>query len=189
MQKEIGSVMALYPTPLTLVGTVVDGRVNWLPIAHVGVVEHQAFVISVDNAHELSNRGIKENNTVSVSLVREEMLKAVDYCGIKKGAEVDKSGVFEYRFGDLEGAPIPVEAPLTMECEVISSFEVGNFTNYVVKSKHTHVQEEYLNERGKVDYEAMSPVLFEFQNAQYLSTGSVLGACWRMGRDYDQEEK
>ncbi len=38
MQKNIGSVMGLYPTPVTVVGTVSEGRVNWLPVAHVGVV-------------------------------------------------------------------------------------------------------------------------------------------------------
>jgi hypothetical protein len=37
MQKDIGAVMGLYPMPTTLVGTVLeDGRVNFLPIAHVG---------------------------------------------------------------------------------------------------------------------------------------------------------
>lgn len=43
MQKDMGAVMGLYPTPVTVVGTVLeDGRINWLPIAHVGVVEHGA---------------------------------------------------------------------------------------------------------------------------------------------------
>ena len=47
MQKEIGAVMGLYPTPVTVVGTVVEGRVNWLTIAHVGVVDQSRFVLRV----------------------------------------------------------------------------------------------------------------------------------------------
>ncbi len=187
MQKNVGSVMGLYPTPVTVVGTVAEGRVNWLPIAHVGVVEHHHFVISVDKAHELSNKGIQENNTVSVSLVDQKMLKAADYCGTVKGAKVDKSDVFAYHDGELKGAPVIDEAPLCMECEVVQMFEVGNFCNYVLKPVNTYVQEEFLNERGKVDYEKMSPVLFEFQNAQYLSTGSVIGQCWKIGKNYREE--
>jgi len=41
-----------------------------------------------------------------------------------------------------------------------------------------------LNEKGKIDYEKISPVLFEFQNAQYLSTGKVIGKCWNYGKDF-----
>ena len=33
MQKDVGSVMALYPTPVTIVGLVKDGQVNLLNMA------------------------------------------------------------------------------------------------------------------------------------------------------------
>ncbi len=184
MQKNIGSVMGLYPTPVTIVGTTVEGRVNWLPVAHVGIVEHHTFLISVDKNHEFSNRGIQENKTVSVSLVDQKMLEAADYCGTVKGADTDKSDIFQYHFGELKGAPIIDDAPLSMECQIIEQFEVGNFNNYIVKPVNTYVQEEFLNERNKVNYEKMSPVLFEFQNAQYLSTGNVIGKCWSIGKNY-----
>lgn len=58
-----------------------------------------------------------------------------------------------------------------MTCRVDKVFEVGNFHNYILKPVHTYVQEEYLTERGKIDYERVSPVLFEFQQARYLGTG------------------
>ncbi len=188
MQKNIGSVMGLYPTPVTVVGTVSKGRVNWLPVAHVGVVEHHTFIISIDKAHAFSNKGIQDNKTVSVSLVDRNMLEAADYCGTVKGADTDKSGIFAHHFGELAGAPIIDQAPLSMECNVLDMVEVGNFCNYIVKPVNTYVQEEFLNEKGKVDYEKMSPVLFEFQNANYLSTGSVIGKCWSIGRNYKAEQ-
>lgn len=184
MQKNIGSVMGLYPTPVTVVGVVVDEKVNFLTIAHVGIVEHGTFLISIDKAHEISDRGIRENKTVSVSLVNQSMLKSADYCGIAKGANTDKSGVFRYHFGELKTAPIIDEAPVSMECNVIDSFEIGNFKNYILKPVNTYVQEEYLNEKDKINYEKASPVLFEFQNAQYLSTGTVIGKCWNIGKDF-----
>ena len=184
MQKDIGSVMGLYPTPLTIVGTVVDGRVNFLPVAHVGVVEHHSFLISVDNAHDFTHKGIRANNTISVSLINRPLLEAADYCGTVKGAETDKSDVFKYHFGDVAGAPILDDAPVSMECEITDTVHVGNFTNYILKPVHTHVQEEFLTDRGKIDYEKVSPILFEFQSAKYLSTGKVVGDCWKIGKDY-----
>jgi len=187
MQKDIGSVMALYPTPVTILGVMSGGRVNFLTIAHVGVVDHGTLLISVDKAHEFSDAGIRENGVLSVSLVNQEMLLAADWCGLNKGAKTDKSGAFKYHFGPLEKAPILDEAPLCMECSVLQSVEVGNFTNYILKPEHTYVHEEYLNEKGKVDYEKISPVLFEFQNAQYLATGKVIGKCWSIGKDYKAE--
>ena len=185
MQKDIGSVMGLYPTPVTVVGTVIDGRVNFLTIAHVGVVEHHAFVISIDKVHEFSDRGIRQNKTVSVSLVSPDMMEAADWCGIAKGAKTDKSGAFAHHFIDeVPNAPIIDRAPVSMACEIVDQFEVGNFTNYVCSPLHTFVQQDCLTEKGKIDYEAASPVLFEFQSAQYLSTGAVIGTCWNAGRDF-----
>lgn len=185
MQKDIGPVMGLYPMPCTVCGTVLeDGRVNWLPIAHVGIVEYKRLSISVDQNHDLTEPAIRKNGTVSVSLINPSMMVAADYCGIAKAAKTDKSGVFTYRFGDVPNAPILEEAPVCMTCEVVDTYVIGKFTNFILKPVHTYVQEECLNERGKIDYVKCDPVLFEFQSAQYLSCGPVIGQCWKEGNDY-----
>ena len=185
MQKEIGPVMGLYPTPCTVCGTVLeDGRVNWITIAHVGVVEHKHLLVSIDRDHEFTEPAIRKNGTVSVSLVNRAMMKAADYCGIAKAASTDKSGVFAYHFDDVEGAPVLEEAPVCMTCRVVDTVSVGKFTNFILAPVHTYVQEECLNSRGKIDYEKCDPVLFEFQSAQYLACGPVIGRCWKEGRDY-----
>ena len=38
MKKNIGSVVGLYPTPSTMIGTVVEGNVNWCNVAHIGII-------------------------------------------------------------------------------------------------------------------------------------------------------
>lgn len=187
MQKDIGAVMGLYPMPVTVVGVVNGDRVNFLTIAHVGVVEHGTLLVSIDKNHDFSDAAIRENGVLSVNLVSRAMMEAADYCGIAKGAKTDKSGVFRYHFGELDKAPIIDEAPVSMACRVINQIEVGNFTNYILKPEHTYVQEECLNERGKIDYEKTDSVLFEFQSAQYLSTGSVIGKCWQAGKEFKAE--
>ena len=77
-------------------------------------MEHGALLISIDRAHEFSDKGIRTNKTVSVSLVNQDMLKAVDYCGIAKGAKTDKSKVFKHHFDEVKNAPIIDEAPVCM---------------------------------------------------------------------------
>jgi flavin reductase (DIM6/NTAB) family NADH-FMN oxidoreductase RutF len=185
MQKDIGAVMGLYPMPVTMVGTVLeDGRVNFFPVAHVGIPEHGHLLISVDQAHTLDDHAIAANRTVSVSLVNQDMLKAADWCGIVKAAKTDKSHAFAWHLDDMGKAPVMDDAPVSMTCRVEQMVPVGDFHNYILKPVHTYVQEEFLNARGKIDYEKISPVLFEFQSAQYLATGRVIAKCWNYGKDY-----
>lgn len=47
IKKDTGAVQALYPTPATVVGTVFDGKVNWLLVAHVGIVGMDGILVSM----------------------------------------------------------------------------------------------------------------------------------------------
>ena len=38
MKKNLGSVLALYPTLAVVVGTFVQEKVNWVLVAHVGII-------------------------------------------------------------------------------------------------------------------------------------------------------
>lgn len=40
MKKNIGNALALYPTPLVVVGTMVDGKPNWVLVGHLGIIGH-----------------------------------------------------------------------------------------------------------------------------------------------------
>lgn len=61
---------------------------------------------------------------------------------------------------------------------------VGNFTNFILKPVHTYVQEDCLNERGKIDFLKVNPVLFDMIGMQYISIGVHAGRCWQAGRNY-----
>ena len=51
MKKNIGQTLALYPTPAVVVGTEVNGKVNWLLVAHVGIIGHDRILLSMHKAH------------------------------------------------------------------------------------------------------------------------------------------
>ena len=52
MKQNIGQKLALYPTPATVVGTVGEGwKVNWLLVAHVGIVSHSKMLLSIHSSH------------------------------------------------------------------------------------------------------------------------------------------
>ena len=60
MKKKIGNALALYPTPLVVVGAMVDGKPNWLLVGHVGIIGHDHVMVSLASAH-YTNKGIKES--------------------------------------------------------------------------------------------------------------------------------
>lgn len=175
MKKNLGSLLALYPTPVTVVGAMVDGKPNWLQVAHVGVIGHDRVMVSSMQAH-YTNKGIKESGVLSVSLADEAMLPKIDLIGSVSGAKEDKSEVFAWHAGE-NGAPVPEEAPLVLECEVEDVYETKGFDNFILKITATLVDEEKLTSDGKPDYEKISPVLFEFPTYSYIATGKKIGKC------------
>ena len=58
MKKNIGNVLALYPTLAVVVGTEVNEKVNWLLVAHVGIIGHDRILLSMHKAH-YTNQGVK----------------------------------------------------------------------------------------------------------------------------------
>jgi len=189
LQKDIGAVNALYPMPVTVVGLMNKDRVNFLAIAHVGIVELGTILVSISKFHEFSNQGIQENGVLSVNLVDQDMMKAADYCGLAKGAQTDKSGVFRYHFGEIAKAPVIDDAPVSMVCRVTDQYEAGNFINYILKPEHTYVREDLLDENGNIDYEKAGVILFEFRGKTYMSSGKVIGKAWSEGKDFRAPEK
>lgn len=181
MKKNIGSVLGLYPLPLVVVGTMVNGKPNWVLVGHLGIMGHDHIMISLAKSH-FTNQGIKETKLLSLNIVDEALLKKADYVGCVSGLKVDKSGVFEYSIGEA-GAPMITASPLTMECSVEDIYDTKGFDNFILKIENTYVEETVLNESGKINYHELKPVLFEMPTYEYLKTGDVIAKCMSFGKE------
>ena len=181
MKKTIGNGIALYPTPLAVVGAMVDGKPNWVLVGHLGIIGHDRILVSLASAH-YTNRGIRENRVLSVNLVDEAMLAKADYVGCVSGAKTDKSEVFSWKAGE-HGAPVIEEAPVSMECRVEDIYETPGFENFICSICETSADEEALTADGKLDYHRLKPVLFEMPTYEYLKTGEVIGKCMKIGKE------
>lgn len=176
MEKtNIGNVLALYPKPLTVVGTEAEGKVNWLVVGHTGIIGHDRILLSMSKQH-YTNRGIRKSKKLSISLVSRDMLPKADYVGSVSGASVDKSQVFDYHLGE-NGSPVIDESPLTMECSVVDYFETDGFDNFICTVVNTYASPDVLDNNNQLDYSRLKPVLFEFPTYSYLATGEVIGKC------------
>ncbi len=175
MKKNIGSVLALYPTPAVVVGAMNGEKPTWTLVAHVGIIGHDRVLVSLAAPHFI-NGCIKKTNKLTVNLVDEAMLPAADEAGAVSGAKADKSALFAYSMGE-NGAPVIEEAPLVMECSVVDVYNTKGFESFICTIDATYVEEKCLNGQGKIDYDVLKPVLFEFPTYSYLKTGEVLGKC------------
>lgn len=178
MKKEIGHVLALYPTPLTVVGAMVDGKPNWAIVGHVGIIGHDRILVSMAAAHK-TNEGIRTSGVLSVNLVDEALLPRADHAGCVSGRREDKSALFAWHAAD-NGAPLVDESPVSMACTVEDTYKTPGFETFICHIDATYADESVLNEAGKIDYRALKPVLFEMPTYEYLATGPVIGRCMHM---------
>ena len=180
MKQNIGQKLALYPTPATVVGTIgEEGKINWLLVAHVGIVSHSKLLLSVHSLHH-SVKAIDKTKRLSVNIIDEAFLSAADYTGTVSGAKTDKAAIFPCHLGEA-GMPVIEQSPLVMECEVIDTYEIDGFKNYICAILNTYVEEDKLDEKGKPDYTKLKPVLFEMPTYKELRTGDIIGDRGKMG--------
>ncbi|HBN08138.1 MAG TPA: flavin reductase family protein [Cyanobacteria bacterium UBA8530] len=171
--------------PVTVVAALVDGKVNFVNIAHVGILNASApHLISIGmNKSHYTNRGIKENRTFSVNLMPQEALMAVDFVGMASGHKTDKSGVFETFFGELGTAPLIASSAVSMECELYDTFDTPTHDLFIGKVIATYADEGVLTDE-KVDLAKVRPLLFDMSSRKYWSLGAPIGDCWQAGRKY-----
>ena len=181
MKKNIGNALALYPTPLVVVGAMVNGKPNWLLVGHLGIIGHDHVMVSLAAAH-YTNQGIKESKKLSINIVDEALLAKADHSGCVSGSKEDKSELFDFVL-DEAGVPMIAQAPVTMVCSVEDIYETKGFESFICTVDATYAEEAVLNGEGKIDYHVLKPVLFEMPTYEYLRTGEVIGKCMSFGQE------
>ncbi len=183
----------LYPMPVSVIGTNVNGKPNFMALAWVNIVEYKppVFAIASYETHH-TNVGIKENGTFSVNIPSEEMVVAADYVGLVSGKEVDKSDVFEVFYGELETAPMITEAPINVECKVVKTIDTKEFTGaekgheiFIGRVINAYAEEKYLTNEIP-DIKKVKPFVFSIDN-NYWEVGKHLGNAFSIGKDYKKK--
>lgn len=175
----------LLPKPVAIVGALVDGKPNFLTIADISTTGYKIprFVVSSGKPH-YTNKGIIENKAFSVNIPSENMVAAVDYCGMKSGYNEDKSTVFEVFYGkELNSAPMITEAPITHACRLVKTLDFGD-THYLFIGEilETFVNDEILTNRIP-DIKKVLPFSFHSDN-HYWSVGNNFAQAYNIGKKY-----
>ena len=178
--QRLGSVNALYPTPTTLVGALVNGKPNFITIAHIGIMTLDHISLGIHKSH-YTNTGIKENGVFSVCLPSEDLMVETDYCGIMTGKKTDKAAIFDVFYGDLEKAPMIRECAVCMECRLERIVDFAEHDVFVGQAVQTYADPGVLTD-GQVDISKVKPLLFDMASKRYWTLGPSIGNAWGEGK-------
>lgn len=167
----------LYPLPAVML-SVTDGKGNdnIITVAWAGTVCTNPPMVSVSVRPERhSYRMLKETGEFVINLTTEKLAFATDYCGVKSGRDVDKFKEMHLtkEMADQVQVPMILESPVNIECRVTECQELGSHHMFLAKVLAVHVDEEYLDEKGKFDLNAAN--LLAYSHGEYFSLGKKLG--------------
>ncbi len=178
--KALGAVNALYPTPTALVGATVNGKANFITIAHIGIMDHSHISLGMGKVH-YTNAGIKTNKTFSVCLPSQDLMAQTDYCGIMTGKKTDKAALFELFYGELATAPMIKQCPVCMECRLARTVDFPSHDIFIGEIVQTYADEAVL-QNTMIDFSKVKPLLFDMPSKQYWALGAPVGKCWNVGK-------
>lgn len=183
MEKiKVGTNAFLYPMPVTLVGTAVQGRPNFMPVGWIARVNLNPPLIAMGlNKRHHTPSGIQESQTFSVNIPSRDLIELTDYCGLVSGREVDKSGLFEIFYGELKTAPMIKQCPLCMECRLYQNVPLPSHYLFLGEIVGAYTEERYLTD-GKPDIRKMDPLLLTMPDNNYWAVGDHLGKAWSLGK-------
>lgn len=186
MDKEIGVVMKkefwkagnmLYPLPAVMISCQnKEGKKNIITVAWTGTVcTNPAMVYISVRPERYSYEMIQETKEFVINLGTKKLVKAVDYCGVKSGRQVDKFKEMKLTAGPARyiKAPIIVESPVNIECQVTEILPLGSHHMFLAKVLGVHVDSEFLNEKGKFELDKADPIVYS--HGEYLGLGELLG--------------
>lgn len=188
VKRQLGKRMALYPMPVTLIGAMVNGKPNYLTIAHVGIMDLGTVSLGMSKVH-YTNAGIKESGAFSVNIAPERLVKETDYCGLVSGSKADKARLFETFHGEETGAPMIAECPLNIECRLARTIDMPRHDIFVGEVVEVFCDEECLD-GDSIDIAKVAPLLFAMgdpghftASSSYYSLGSRVASAWEVGKE------
>ena len=180
MKVKLGGKNCLYPMPTTLVGANINGKPNYITIAHVGIMNQVYISLSIAKKR-YTNAGIKENQTFSINIPSVGMVEKTDYCGLVSGKDIDKAKLFQTFYGKLQTAPIIKECPINMECRLVQTIEFQERNLFIGEIVETYCDEECQTDRV-VDFSKVQPILFVMNDRSYWKLGEQFAKAWNIGR-------
>jgi len=165
-----GSIM-LNPVPVVLITSRNNqGKDNVFTVGWIGTACTKPPMITVAIRPErLSYEFIKESEDFVVNLPSKSLVRAVDFCGVRSGRQIDKLKEMKLTIkdGDMVNAGIINECPVSFECKVKSVTPLGTHDLFLAEILCCHVDEGLIDEKGKIHFEKAD--LLSYSHGEYFT--------------------
>lgn len=167
----------VYPLPVVMVSCQEDQKPNIITVAWTGTICTNPAMVYISVRPERFSYGIiSRTKEFVINLTTKQLVKAVDYCGVKSGRDVDKFK--EMKLTPIKGnevfAPLIEECPVNIECKVTDIVKLGSHVMFIAKVVAVHADEKYLNNVGKFDFAKAEPIVYS--HGEYYELGDRLGS-------------
>lgn len=167
----------VYPAPAALVTCGNAERSNLITVAWTGTICTNPAMLSISVRPErFSYPMIKENMQFTLNLTTEAMVRAVDLCGVKTGADGDKwemCGLTPYPGVAVE-CPAVEESPISIECRVKTIMPLGSHDMFIAEVVNVLADDRYMDhETGRFELERAG--LVNYAHGAYFAQGAKLG--------------
>ena len=181
---NLGASAFLYPMPVVLVGTEVEGRANFMAVAWATRVNGNPPMMGVAlNQRHHTPAGIRACASFSINIPNVDLVARTDYCGLVSGREADKSGVFDLFYGELGSAPMIAECPLCMECRLVDVVSLPSHDLFLGQVVAVFADKDCLTD-GKPDVHKIHPFVLTMPDNHYWAVGRQIGSAWSIGREF-----
>lgn len=186
MRKDLGKQPALFPMPVLMVAAYDEnGTVQVMNAAWGMICAMDKIALFIDEDHA-TTKAIRQTKAFTVSLADKDHMDAADYYGIATGNKMPdkfaKSGYHAEKSTHVN-APVIMEFPVAMECELAEITETENFHAVVGTIINVSADEKVIGEKDKIDPMKLNALIFDQFQAGYYVAGEKVGQAWNAGKE------
>ncbi len=167
----------LYPVPAVMVSCQRPGeRPNIITIAWAGTICSDPVMVSISVRKErYSHDIIQETGEFVINLVTADLTRAMDYCGVKSGREIDKFAETNLTPSASRSVQAPgiMESPVSLECRVKQVLELGSHDLFLSEVTAVSIDSKYLDGKGELHLNDAG--LVAYSHGQYFKLGEKIG--------------
>jgi flavin reductase (DIM6/NTAB) family NADH-FMN oxidoreductase RutF len=172
------------PMPMTVIGTAINGKNNFMAAGWVTRVNANPPMIAIGiGSHHYTAELIQKNKTFSVNICGKDMLVKTDYCGIYSGGKTDKSDIFSTFNGKLPGAPLIEGAIVALECTLVEAVKLQTNTLFIGEITGAWSDDRFITNKFP-DYKKGDAYFLTMPDNSYWAMGEQIGKAWSDGKDY-----
>ena len=168
----------IYPLPAVLISCgETEEEYNMLTVAWVGTICTNPAMCYISVRPERHSYDIiKRTKSFVINLTNEDMARATDWCGVRSGKDYNKFQEMRLtpQKAQKVSAPIILESPLSIECEVIEIKELGSHHMFIANVVNVQADDRYIDPATD-EFRLSDAKLIAYSHGHYYKLGEEIG--------------